>query len=117
MYNNQFVKYNPEPFVEHDIEPQFISGEGPVMASAACRSAMQRSVAKIFYHAGFEELQPSALDAITEIAGDYFMKLIKTFNVYREAEKKEATGVYAERGVRFQPRFTPEEILLHTLGE
>ncbi|KAK0625271.1 hypothetical protein B0T17DRAFT_590894 [Bombardia bombarda] len=117
VYTNQFPKYNPEPFREADVEPHFIAGEGPVIAPEVCRSAMQRSVAKIFYNAGFEELQPSALDTITDVAGDYFMKLIHTFNVYREADKKPATGVWAERGARFQPRFTPEEILLHTLTE
>lgn len=78
---------------------------------------MQRSVAKIFYHAGFEELQPSALDTITDIAGDYFLKLVRTFNVYHEAEKKPASGKWAERGARFQPRFTREEVILHTLNE
>ena len=117
MYTNQFPKYNPEPFVELDVEPHFLAGEGPVMAGETCRSAMQRSVAKIFYHAGFEELQPSALDTITDIAGDYFQKLVHTFNVYREVEKKPAAGVFAERGARFQPRFTPEEVILHTLNE
>ncbi|KAL2151342.1 hypothetical protein VTH82DRAFT_6440 [Thermothelomyces myriococcoides] len=117
VYTNQFPKYNPEPFVEADIEPTFISGEGPVMAPETCRSALQRSVAKIFYHAGFEELQPSALDTITDIAGDYFQKLVRTFNVYREVENKPATGVFAERGARTQPRFTPEEVILHTLNE
>ena len=117
VYTNQFPKYNPEPFMEADVEPQFIAGEGPVMAPQVCRQAMQRSVAKIFYHAGFEELQPSALDTITDIAGDYFTKLVRTYNVYREAEKKEAMGVWKERGARFMPRFTPEEVLLHTLCE
>ncbi|KAH6615630.1 hypothetical protein B0J18DRAFT_285528 [Chaetomium sp. MPI-SDFR-AT-0129] len=117
VYTNQFPKYNPEPFFESDVEPAFLAGEGPVMAGETCRSAMQRSVAKIFYHAGFEELQPSALDTMTDIAGDYFQKLIRTFNVYRESEKKGASGVYAERGAQSQPRFTPEEIILHTLNE
>jgi transcriptional activator SPT7 len=117
VYTNQFPKYNPEPFLEVDAEPHFIAGEGPVMAGEACRATLQRSVAKIFYSAGFEELQPSALDTITDIAGDYFQKIVHTFNVYREAEKKPATGVIAERGARFQPRFTPEEVILHTLDE
>jgi transcriptional activator SPT7 len=117
VYTNQFPKYNPEPFMEVDVEPHFLAGEGPVMAGETCRSALQRSVAKVFYHAGFEELQPSALDTITDIAGDYFQKLVRTFNVYREAEKKPATGAWAERGARFQPRFTPEEVILHTLNE
>jgi transcriptional activator SPT7 len=79
--------------------------------------AFKRSVAKILYHTGFEELQPSAIDTLTSIGADYFEKLIKTFNVYREAEKKEATSSLAEQGVKFQPRFTPEEVLLHTLDE
>ena len=87
------------------------------MAPQVCRAAMQRSVAKVFYNAGFEELQPSALDAITDIAGDYMMKLSRSCNVYAEAEKKitesEASGGRAE----FEPRFTPEEVLLHALGE
>ncbi|KAK3689874.1 hypothetical protein B0T22DRAFT_181281 [Podospora appendiculata] len=117
VYTNQFPKYTPAPFVEADIEPHFLAGEGPVIAPEACRSALQRSVAKVFYNAGFEELQPSALDAITDVAGDYFQKIVHSFNVYREAEKKPAAGVWAERGARFQPRFTPEEVLLHTLTE
>lgn len=117
VYTNQFPKYNLESFHEADIEPHYLCGEGPVMAGAVCKAAMQRSVAKIFYHAGFEELQPSALEAVTDIAGDYFTKLVRSFNVYREAEKKVATGVYAERGARFQPRFSPEEVILHTLSE
>lgn len=117
MYSNQFPKYNPEPFHEADAEPHFIAGEGPVMAPEACRAAMQRSVAKLFYHAGFEELQPSALDAATDMAADFFQKVVRTFNLYREAEKKPAIGVWAERGARFQPRFSPEEVVLHTLTE
>lgn len=87
------------------------------MAGETCKAAMQRSVAKIFYHAGFEELQPSALEVVTDIAGDYFQKLVRSFNVFREAEKKPATSVYAERGAKFQPRFTNEEVILHTLSQ
>lgn len=117
VYANQFPKYEPEPFVEADIEPHFVAGDGPVMAPDVCRSALKRSVAKIFYHAGFEELQPSALDVVTDIAGDYFTKLISTFNVYREADKKDATGKWAERGATCQPRFTQEEVILHSLNE
>lgn len=117
VYANQFPKYEPDPFVEVDIDPHFVAGDGPVMAPAVCRSAMKRSVAKIFYHAGFEELQPSALDVVTDIAGDYFEKLVRTFNVYREADKKDATGKWAERGAKCQPRYTQEEVILHALNE
>lgn len=92
-------------------------GDGAFMAGETCRAAMQRSVAKIFFHAGFEELQPSAMEAMTDIAADYFTKLCHTVNVYNEAERKEATGAWAARGARFQPRYTPEEVVLHTLHE
>ncbi|KAF3763658.1 hypothetical protein M406DRAFT_341118 [Cryphonectria parasitica EP155] len=117
VYANQFPKYEPEPFLEADIEPHFVAGEGPVMAPEVCRSALKRSVAQIFYHAGFEELQPSALDVVADIAGDYFGKLIHTFNVYREADKVNASGKWAERGAKSQPRFTSEEVILHALSE
>lgn len=117
VYANQFPKFNPAPIVEADIEPHFICGAGPVIAPEVCRSALQRSVAKIFYMAGFEELQPSALDVITDVAADYFKKLVYTLKVYSEAEKKPATGAAREQGKRFVPRFTTEEILLHTLNQ
>lgn len=48
------------------------------------------------------------------MAGDYFQNLIRTFNLYREAEKKPVPGA---EDARSQPRFTPEEVLLHTLDE
>jgi transcriptional activator SPT7 len=118
MYNNQFPKYEPEPFIEADIEPHVTSDDGPIMATWVCKAAMQRSVAKLCYHAGFEELQPSALDVITDIAGDYFTKLAQTFNVYRETPKVPAiSAAAAEVGAKWQERFTDEETVLHTLSE
>ncbi|KAG8409752.1 Transcriptional activator spt7 [Metarhizium acridum] len=114
VYTNQFPKSNTETFLEQDIEPHFISDDGPVMASETCQDALKRSVAKILYHTGFEELQPSAIDTLTGIAADYFQKLVRTFNIYREAEK---TSVQTPQGPQTQPRFTPEEVVLHTLEE
>lgn len=117
MYNNQFPKYEPQSFIEADIEPHVTSDEGPIMATWVCKAAMQRSVAKICYHAGFEELQPSALDVITDMAGDFFGKLAQTFGVYREAPKISTAGAVARSGQKWQERFTNEEVVLHTLGE
>ncbi|KAI1636088.1 hypothetical protein F4809DRAFT_406423 [Biscogniauxia mediterranea] len=117
VYANQFPKYNPEPFREADIEPHVTCGDDLVMAPNLCRAALQRSVAKIFYHAGFEEFQPSAMDAITDIAADYFGKVVQTFNSYTEIEMKDATGPYLQRGATAQPRYNDEEALLHTLAE
>ena len=117
VYANQFPKSAFESFIEQDIEPSFVADEGPVIAPETCHMALQRSVAKILYHSGFEEMQPSAIETLTSIAADYFQKLIHTFNIYQESEKKGATGAYAAKGARYQPRFTPEEIILHTLDE
>ncbi|CAI6338478.1 unnamed protein product [Periconia digitata] len=119
MYQNQFQKYDPQPFMETDIEPMVVSEDGPVMAPYVCRAALQRSVGKIFYHAGFEEFQPSALDAITDIAGDFFEKLVKSLAVYREAPKMRtpnpAVVPSTSTITSWIPRFTQEEAVLHAL--
>ncbi|POS86280.1 hypothetical protein EPUL_001204 [Erysiphe pulchra] len=116
-YNNQFPKYEPQPFIEMDIEPHVVSDDGPIMAAGVCKRALQRSVAKVCYAAGFEELQPSAIDVITDIASDYFGKLAQTFGLYREAPKIPTFGTSAASASRFQERFTDEEVVLHTLSE
>lgn len=103
--------------MEADIEPHVTTDDGPIMATWVCKAALQRSVSKICYHAGFEELQPGALDVITDIAADFFGKLVQTFGVYRETPKVPATASTARNGQRYQERFTNEEVVLHTLGE
>lgn len=114
VYTNQFPKSTLGAFLEQDIDPHFVADDGPVMAAETCQNALKRSIAKILYSTGFEELQPSAIDTFTGIAADYFQKLIKTFNVYREAEKQ---TVQTPDGPQVQARFTPEEVILHTLDE
>ncbi|KAF2629907.1 transcriptional activator spt7 [Macroventuria anomochaeta] len=118
LYQNQFQKYEPQPFHEADIEPMVVSEEGPPMAPYVCRAALQRSVGKIFYHAGFEEFQPSALDAVTDIAAKFFQNLVQSFGVYHETPKmKSDTPVVLESGqcTNWVPRFTGEEAVLHSL--
>lgn len=114
VYANQFPKSNIEPFIEQDVEPHFIADNGPVMAAETCQHALRRSITKILYHAGFEETQPSAVDALTGIVEDYFQKLVRTFGVYQDAEKK---AIQTPQGIQVRPRFTPEEVVLHTLEE
>lgn len=106
-YQNQFQKYDPEPFAEADIGPVVVSEEGPLMAPWVCRAALKRSVGKVFYHAGFEDFQPSALDAVTDVAGEYFRKLAENFNCFREQPKIDAVT----------PKFNYEEQVLHSLHE
>lgn len=104
--------------MEADIDPIVVSEDGPIMSPYVCRAAMQRSVGKIFYHAGFEEFQPSALEAITDIAGQFFQKLVQSLGIYRETPKmKSDTPVPVENGAmtNWIPRFTQEEAALHAL--
>ena len=128
MYQNQFQKYQPEPFVEQDIADHVMSDEGPVMAPWVCKAALQRSVGKVFYHAGFEEFQPAALDAVTDLAAEYFQKLCANLLSYHQAPKVPvpSTTVVAgkvpaeaapapERPVAFRAACTPEETILHSL--
>lgn len=85
IYANQFSKYNPEQFVERDVDDYVVSEDGPIYAETVCRAALQRSVGKIFYHTGFEEFQPTAMEAVTDIAADYFQRLARTVMLYKEA--------------------------------
>jgi transcriptional activator SPT7 len=106
-YQNQFQKYDPEPFAEADIGPVVVSEEGPLMAPWVCRAALKRSVGKIFYHAGFEDFQPSALESVTDVAGEYFRKLAENFSCFREQPKIDVET----------PRYNYEEQVLHSLHE
>ena len=92
--------------MEQDVGPIAVSEDGPLMAPWVNRAAFQRAVGKIFYHAGFEDFQPAALDAATDIASDYFSKLIRTFTTYAEVPKADEAAT---------PRYTAEEQVLHTL--
>jgi len=106
-YQNQFQKYDPEPFVEADVGPVVVSEDGPLMAPWVCRHAFKRTVGKIFYHAGFEDFQPSALDAVTDVASEFFQKLTSNLKSYQEMPKVEVET----------SRFTFEEQVLHSLHE
>jgi hypothetical protein len=115
MYQNQFQKYNPEPFVEADVPPHVMNDEGPVVAPWVCKAALQRSVAKIFYHTGFEEYQPSALDVVTDIASDFFLKIGETMKSYMEAPKVPPTETSSSTS-QWKRAYTEPEIVLHTLS-
>lgn len=118
MYQNQFQKYNPEPFVEHDSQPHVMNDNGPVIAPGTCRAALQRSVAKIFFHTGFEEYQPSAIEAATDIASDFFHKIGATIKTYMEAPKVPATETQepVSSVTEWKSAYTEPEIVLHTLS-
>lgn len=80
------------------------------------RAALQRSVAKIFYHAGFEEYQPSAIGVVTDLAADVLCNLGRTFVTYREAPLN-APNVEAKIGSvrKARRRFSLKDCLAHSL--
>ena len=93
------------------------------MSAWVCRAALQRSVGKLFYYAGFDDFQPSALEAATDLVSDFFTKLVRTLVEYAQTSKVpvlNASGpdtTSAENQVTWKDRFTTEEIILHTLHE
>ena len=119
MYQNQFQKYNPEPFVERDVPAHVMNDQGPAVAPWVCRTALQRSVAKLFYHAGFEEYQPSALDVATDVASDFFQKIGETLKSYMEVPKVPTDSPAPEstsQASQWKRPYTEPEIVLHTLS-
>ncbi|WEW55191.1 Transcriptional activator spt7 [Emydomyces testavorans] len=118
MYQNQFQKHQPEPLVEQDVLPHVMNDEGPVISPWVCRAALQRSVAKVLYHTGFEEYQPSALDAVTDIAADFFFKIGATLKGYMESPKiakSEQVSTVSANQQQWKQPYTPEQMILHTL--
>jgi transcriptional activator SPT7 len=115
-YQNQFAKFDPPPLFEEDIKPHAVSDDGPIMAPDVCRAAFQRSIAKVFYAAGFEDFQPSALDVVTDMMGEYFQRLLRTFSEYIQAPKV-LGDLESNDAESLKPRYTLEEALLHTLNE
>ena len=129
-YQNQFQKYQPQGFKDKEIDAMAVSDEGPYMQPTISRAALQRSIGKIFFHAGFEDYQPSALDAVTNVASEYFQTLATTLLTYHEHPKVnpavpesliDAAATAKSDGSpipvinEWQPRFTAEEAILHTI--
>ncbi|SMR63557.1 unnamed protein product [Zymoseptoria tritici ST99CH_3D1] len=106
-YQNQFPKYEMSPFVEQDVSDVVVTEDGPLMAPWVNQAAFQRSVGKIFYHAGFEDFQPSALETVTDVATAFMARVGHSLKAYSEQPKIDAET----------PRFTFEEQVLHVLDE
>lgn len=116
IYQNQFQTYHPASLVEHDVGPLVVSDDGPVMDPELCRAALQRSVAKIFYHCGFEETQPSALDVVTDVASGFFQRVVSALKDYREEPMLYDKQASIEAGKPvYAAKFTKEEAILHAL--
>ena len=121
MYHGQFQKVEPAPLVEQDVEPHVMNDEGPIVSPDVSRAALQRSVGELFFNAGFEEFQPSALDAVTDLASGFFAKISRTLAEYSQSTKvpvpKPVPGDSGQVDITWKPRFTQEEMILHTLHQ
>lgn len=87
VYQNQFTKYEPAPFYEADVKDHVMTDEGPLIAPWVSKAALTRSIGEIFFHAGFEEFQPSAIDAVADMAGTFFHNLCSNLSAYLSEEK------------------------------
>ena len=121
MYHGQFQKHDPPPLVEQDVQPHVMSDEGPIASPWVCRAAMQRSIGKLLFNTGFEEFQPSAIDAFTDVAGEFMQNLASTLKAYKTAYQEPVPpAVPNENGkvkATWRPRFSTEESILHSLHE
>lgn len=100
--------------MERDVPTHVMNDDGPVISPWVCRAALQRSVGKIFYNAGFEEYQPSALDAVTDVAADFFYKIGATLKTYMESPKVPLTE-QSTASSQWKSPYMAEEMILHTL--
>lgn len=128
MYQNQFTKYEPAPFYEADLKDHVMTDDGPLMAPWVSKAALTRSIGEIFFHAGFEEFQPSAIDAVSDMAETFFRNLCSNLSTYLTEEKipvSSSVSVPAtQKSVQstdakptLQPAIPVEEAILHTLHE
>ncbi|CAC5425822.1 SUPT7L [Mytilus coruscus] len=70
-------KYGHLPFVPKDYESDFVKGKGeppPVLDDVTCRHLVQRSVAAIFAHLGFDNCNESVLDTLSCILHEFYLQ-------------------------------------------
>ena len=102
--------------MEADPGPLVVSDDGPIIAPWSCRAALQRSIAQIFYHTGFEEFQPSALEAITDVASDVFHNIARIISTYRDVPLEPVENASkTDTSTKYKHKFTKEEAVLHCL--
>ena len=124
MYQNQFTKYEPAPFYEADVKDVVMTDEGPLMAPWVSKAALTRSIGEIFFHAGFEEFQPSAIDVVADLAGTFFQTLCGNLSRYLTEEKVSVPVGQPVPGQKMsdlqtelRPAVSNEEAVLHALHE
>lgn len=116
IYQNQFQKYEPQPFLEADVDTLVVSDDGPIIAPEVCRAALQRTLGKVFFNAGFSDFQPTALETATDFIAEHIQRLGRTFASYIHAPQLVTEDLHEGRHV-IQKRFTVEEAILHTMNE
>ncbi|CAG2201911.1 SUPT7L [Mytilus edulis] len=70
-------KFGHLPFVPKDYESDFVRGKGeppPVLDDITCRRLVQRSVAAIFAHLGFDNCNESVLDTLSCVLHEFYLQ-------------------------------------------
>ncbi|KAK9466430.1 hypothetical protein V1512DRAFT_263594 [Lipomyces arxii] len=104
LYSTQLRPYAPEKLEEKDVDFESrLPGHSDVPKSVI-EACMQRSVAKMAMHTGYDECHMLAMEGLSMVAADYMQRLGRTLCLYMESN----------RGVR---RFSLEDVILQTLHE
>ncbi|KAK5076203.1 Transcriptional activator spt7 [Lithohypha guttulata] len=131
VYQNQFQKYEPAPFFEEDVKDVVVADDGPLMAPWVTKAALTRTIGEVFFHAGFEEFQPSAIDVVADLTADFFKNLVSNFSNYLTEEKisvpveevvpatlpRPTATVNKDQKTVLRPAVNNEEAILHALHE
>ncbi|KAK9476537.1 hypothetical protein V1514DRAFT_175491 [Lipomyces japonicus] len=104
LYTAQLKPYNPPKINEQDVDiDSRLPGHSDV-PQAVIEACMQRSVAKLAMHTGYEDCQMLALEGLACMASDFLQRLGRTMALYMEAS----------RGVR---RYSLEDVVCQALYE
>ncbi|KAK9446970.1 uncharacterized protein V1518DRAFT_422592 [Limtongia smithiae] len=104
LYASQLRGYNPAKLVEQDIDAESRLPGHSDMSKEVAEACLQRSVAKLAMHTGYEDVEMLALEGLTALAGDFMQRLGRTLCLYMEST----------RGAR---RYTMEDVILQTFFE
>lgn len=91
MHQAQLKPYTPEDIVEPDLDVESRLPNRDKYNEEASRIALRRNIAKISMHTGFEDTEPMAIDALTEVAADYIGKLGRSMKMWMESNEPSST--------------------------
>lgn len=92
VHANQLDSYNPVEINETDLDIESRLPNRDHYYGPTSSAALKRAVSKIAMHDGFEVTERGAIEALTEIAGDYLSKLGRTLVQLLDQAKVKGSG-------------------------